>query len=60
MRNTLADRKEAYRRKIDAKKHRISSANIGISPDTKQLEELEEDILQKLKKTKYFIEKEHK
>jgi len=60
MSNTLADRKEAYRRKIDIKKNRVSSANIGISPDTKRLEELEENMLQKLKKTKYFIGKEQK
>lgn len=58
MANALADRKEAYRKKIEAKRARISSASIGISPDTKRLEKLEENILKELKKTKFPLGKE--
>lgn len=58
MANALDERKEAYMKKMEAKRARISSANIGISPETKRLKKLETQVLKELGKVKLTIGKE--
>lgn len=58
MTNAVNDPKEAYMKKMEAKRAKISSANIGISPETKRLKKLEHQVLKELEKVKFTIGKE--
>lgn len=51
---------ESLTRNTRAKRARVSSANIGVSPETLKLEELEERMLRKLEKNRYTIGTERK